>query len=204
MTDKVQLIKEEIESYKESMKGLEPHSDFRRGQITAYNQIMQFIDSIPKEHNEDLDKLVISLEETIGTSPHSREVIKEYLQKAAEWGRNHIEDKSEMVSEDLEEYAKKLTKGAALDKHNLIWMCKKGAEWQKKKDQETIELAEDHAMLAGMNKMKEEMIKDAVDAVVYQGLYSKYVKERDDEALANVLKNYNSGDKVKIIIVKEE
>ena len=55
MTDK-ELIKQEIESYKESMKGLEPHSDFRRGQITAYNQIMQFIDSIPEEPaNEDLE-----------------------------------------------------------------------------------------------------------------------------------------------------
>lgn len=45
--------------------------------------------SLGKEESEseDLDFLVISLEETIGTSPHSREVIKEYLQKAAEWGR---------------------------------------------------------------------------------------------------------------------
>lgn len=57
MADKAQLIKEEIESYKESMKGLEPHSDFRRGQITAYNQIMQFIDSLQEEHNEDLEEV---------------------------------------------------------------------------------------------------------------------------------------------------
>lgn len=33
-----------------------------------------------------------------------------------------------------------------------------GAQWQKEQDQSTIELAEDHAMLAGMEKMKEEMI----------------------------------------------
>ena len=31
------------------------------------------------------------------------------------------------------------------------------AEWQKKQDQETIELAEDHAMLAGRMQMKEEI-----------------------------------------------
>jgi len=31
-----------------------------------------------------------------------------------------------------------------------------GAKWQKKQDQETIELAEDHAMMAGMNKAKAE------------------------------------------------
>ena len=35
---------------------------------------------------------------------------------------------------------------------------KAGAQWQKEQDQSTIELAEDHAMLAGMEKMKEEMI----------------------------------------------
>lgn len=34
--------------------------------------------------SKDLDELVISLEGTIGTSPHSREAIKEYLQKAVE------------------------------------------------------------------------------------------------------------------------
>ena len=56
MTDK-ELIKQEIESYKESMKGLEPHSDFRKGQITAYNQILQFIDSLSEEPvSEDLEE----------------------------------------------------------------------------------------------------------------------------------------------------
>jgi hypothetical protein len=57
MSDKIQKIKQEIESYKESMKGLEPHSDFRRGQLTAYNQIMQFIDSLPeKPASDDLEE----------------------------------------------------------------------------------------------------------------------------------------------------
>lgn len=59
-----ELIKQEIESYKESMKSLWPHSDFRRGQITAYNQILQFIDSLPESgcevdfttKDEDLEK----------------------------------------------------------------------------------------------------------------------------------------------------
>lgn len=36
-----------------------------------------------------------------------------------------------------------------------------GAEYQRKQDQQLIELAEDHAMLAGMNKMKEEMMEKA-------------------------------------------
>ena len=123
MTDKVQLIKEEIESYKESMKGLEPHSDFRRGQITAYNQIMQFIDSLPEEHNEDLENAAIAYS---CANPSERS-------------------------------------DGTYDQTDIEWAFEAGAEWQKKKDQETIELAEDHAMLAGMNRMKEEMMKDAVE-----------------------------------------
>ena len=34
-----------------------------------------------------------------------------------------------------------------------------GAEYQRKQDQSLIELAEDHAMLAGMNKMKQQMME---------------------------------------------
>jgi len=37
---------------------------------------------------------------------------------------------------------------------------KAGADWQKQQDQETIELAEDHAMMAGRMQMKEEIERD--------------------------------------------
>lgn len=45
MTDK-EKIRAEIERLKTQMKGLEPHSDFRRGQITGYNQILSFLDTL--------------------------------------------------------------------------------------------------------------------------------------------------------------
>ena len=117
-----------------------------------------------RESSKDLDLLVISLEETIGTSPHSREVIKEHLQKAA--------------------------------------------EWQKAQDQETIELAEDHAMLAGMEKMREEMMKDAVEGTVKYEIGSAEIPQCDKhyQVLSDQvhIPNVKLGDKVKIIIVKEE
>lgn len=74
-----------------------------------------------------------------------------------------------------------------------------GAEWQKKQDQSLIELAEDHAMLAGMNKMKEEMMEKAVETEVVSritgsGLLPSVTFRVDD--------SYKEGDKVKIIIVK--
>ena len=74
------------------------------------------------------------------------------------------------------------------------------AEWQKKQDQETIELAEDHAMLAGMNKMEQQMMEKAYDTVMQ-------FDELDDlvPTFENMQKfGFKVGDKVKVIILKEK
>ena len=81
----------------------------------------------------------------------------------------------EPASEDLEEYAKKLTKGAALDKHNLIWMCKKGAEWQK-----------------------QQIMKNAVDATILDIDAQTIEFGLWPEKLLDI----KEGDKIKIIILK--
>lgn len=106
----------------------------------------------------------------------------------------------EPASEDLEDAANNALE-RMLDKYNLVGtgscleMFKLGAEWQKKQDQYTIELAEDHAMLAGMEKMKKEMMKNAVDAVV----------ETDANGLACInVDGVDVGDKVKVIVIKED
>lgn len=161
MSDK-ELIKQEIEriiAIEEETSHLDKLS-FNSGRWKALTQVKVFIDSLPEESgceanftakSEDLDYLVISLEETIGTSPHSREVIKEHLQKAA--------------------------------------------EWQRKQDQETIELAEGHAMLAGMMKEREEMMKDAVNGEYWIG---------EIHLDTPIIQGYNDGDTIKVIPIKEE
>lgn len=216
MKDKVQLIRQEIERRIKNLEFslenncVEKHSKLDiLGNITTLESLLKFIDPLPEESaSEDLDRLVISLEETIGTSPHSRKVIKEHLQKAAEWGRNHFEDKSEMVGEDLEEAANQHSKQVfhGLLVEDNITAFKAGAEWQKQKDQETIELAEDHAMLAGMNRMKEEMMKDAVETtIVNDWQYGKDPDHAIIPAIHQRIEGFNIiGDKVKIIIVKTE
>lgn len=67
-----------------------------------------------------------------------------------------------------------------------------GAEWH-----ESIELAEDHAMLAGMEKMKEQMMKDAVDGIV------GYYNQRGLSISMNLPKDLEENDKVKVIIIKQ-
>lgn len=86
-----------------------------------------------------------------------------------------------------------------------------GAQWQKEQDQSTIELAEDHAMLAGMEKMKEQIMTKSIEAVVSQVpcsneiiLYNpssvdKYYLPQEMNKLG-----LNKGDKVKVIVIKED
>lgn len=71
--------------------------------------------------------------------------------------------KEEPVSDDLEECTREIILESA--NFNKSWYAhpelafKAGAKWQKKQDKSIIELAEDHAMFAGMEKMKEKMME---------------------------------------------
>lgn len=75
-----------------------------------------------------------------------------------------------------------------------------GAEWQKKQDQQLIELAEDHAMLAGMNKMKEEMMENAFRCeIIKSRTHMPHLKPYFFSS------DYGKiGDKVKVIVIPEE
>ena len=73
---------------------------------------------------------------------------------------------------------------------------KAGAKWQKKQDKSIIELAEDHAMFAGMEKMKEEMMKKAVEGIA----------RPDDNKIWCDLDSFNlkDGDKCRVIVIKKD
>lgn len=112
----------------------------------------------------------------------------------------------EPVSEDLGEYINELSKQfPEVSFAKLSRIAVRVAKWQNQQDQSTIELAEDHAMLAGMEKMKEEMMKDATDVTVHvdAGGYP-YIPQMElydydkDVPLAKV------GDRYKVILIKEE
>lgn len=88
----------------------------------------------------------------------------------------YLDEHSELP-EDLEEaaerYAQFYDQDLSDENGNFVNGCGDlrvafiaGAEWQRKQDQNLIELAEDHAMLAGMNKMKQEMMEKAVEGRV--------------------------------------
>ena len=139
---------------------------------------------------------------------------KEELQEVFKKYEKACNLKEEPVSEELEEAASSFAREdskeicnpanfyyTVADKARIF---KAGANWQKQQDQKTIELAEDHAMLAGMEKMKEQMMKDAVGG---------YVIEDTEEGNGDFLLSaeyipasmgLKDRQKVKVIILKDE
>jgi hypothetical protein len=111
------------------------------------------------------------------------------------------------VSEDLEEAANDygIRQGAEL-KPFAIKFFKAGAKWQREQDQSTIELAEDHAMFAGMKKIKEEMTAKAIDGVVtfdyYNGDKTYGCIAHDSFCLED--RGLKDNEEVKLVIIKDK
>ena len=92
-----------------------------------------------------------------------------------------------------------------MQKDDLLAFARHFANWQKEQDKETIELAEDHAMFAGMEKMKEQMMAKAVDVTAHidAGGYP-YIPQMELYDYDKDVPLAKEGDKYKVILIKEE
>jgi hypothetical protein len=113
----------------------------------------------------------------------------------------------EPVSDDLEQAAKDYSNNldniyGSIGKQTRN-AFKAGAEWQKEQDKETIELAEDHAMLAGMEKMKEEMMAKAIEVTVHidSGGYP-YIPQIELYDYDKDVPLAKEGGKYKVVLIK--
>ena len=128
----------------------------------------------------------------------------------------------EPVSEDLEEASKewlrpqldksyadygetKMMELTHFDGYAMLDAIEFGAKWQEKKDQSTIELAEDHAMLAGMEKMEQQMMTKATEVTVHidAGGYP-YIPEIELYDYDKDIPLAKEGDRYKVVLIKEE
>lgn len=77
--------------------------------------------------------------------------------------------------------------------------------WQEERDKETIELAEDHAYFAGSVNERDKLLKSAVDGEISSVDVGddSYVKKLNIPGLQEAIRKFNVGDKVRVIIVKE-
>lgn len=166
MTDKVQKIREEVERLKEWQPIATP----------SLNKILSLLDSMQEEPIKDrfvfkaIPRLLEMIEptdraktytaklaDTLEVEGYSTDakIVRESLKIMNGEKVPMATMDEEPVSEELEEAAKEYSGKSS---HPLNNAFKAGAKWQEKQDQSTIELAEDHAMLAGMEKMKEQMM----------------------------------------------
>jgi hypothetical protein len=155
------------------------------------NDLFAFMDSLPNEPvSDDLEKVV---EEIVDPTVLNAYGTKELARRL----RNTICGTS--VSEDLGEYINELSKQfPEVSFAKLSRIAVRVAKWQKQQDQSTIELAEDHAMFAGMEKMKEQMMAKAIDAHCFGFQGAALFSFRLPAS------NYLVGSEVKVIVIKED
>ena len=155
-------------------------------------------DRLLNEHGGDYDGLE---EDGIDSNEYYR-IITERVINTLKKNNNYMQE--EPVNEDLEEAAHEYADLRMSNYETAFYAFMSGAKWQKAKGQETIELAEDHAMLAGMEKMKEEMMKDAVGGYVIEDIEEgngDFLLSADYLPASMGLKDQQ---KVKVIILKDE
>lgn len=61
-----------------------------------------------------------------------------------------------------------------------------------------------NAFFAGAEWQKNQMLKNAVEGEVYKFGEVVYVKERNNAELTKYLSQFNNGDKVRIVVIKDE
>ncbi len=196
----------DVDKFMDEMRGREPEVDLER-------ELEQYARNHPADDSGSYRNL-------IRTARHF-----------AKWGANHLRNSTKMVDKDLEKAARKYTKKNTCynpDPDLLRSSIKEafiaGAKWQEKRDEETIKTAEDHAFLAGADwqkkkddaeqaelftivaldaaqRAKEQMMKGAVDGEIVDSGFD------DGTAILKAIvpdRRYDSGDKVKLIVIKED
>jgi len=170
------------------------------------NEIERFAYSLPHSADgfwpKDIDPKNVEARTKYGVHHYwSYEQVMNIARHFAEWGKNHFEDKSEKVSEDLEEEITKCYKS-----RNDLMMTRKQfgelihrfTEWKKQQMKEALQTEYEK----GLFDMREEMMKDAVYG--YVSLCHDYPRRRSLVAIADGLVNFEYAEKVKIIICKTE
>lgn len=217
MSDKVQLIREEIERLQRNLNEcISPNNPILPGTLNVtFNRLKDFIDSLPEEPaSEDLEEEIDRFEEWLNSYNQSdyptSYTVRDIARHFAEWQREK-DIKLEKI-DDLEEFAQKWAYSnyhKELDEVNcgcLYSGVKKGAEWQKQKDLEDS-LKSNMTMPnkfyeKGRLDMRQQMMKDAVEGRVQCGYGDG--NKLSIKAMLPQDSDLKYADKVKVLILKTE
>ena len=219
MSDKVQKIKQEIErriNVCEKYSQLNLTESTRIGnhaQLLELRELKVFIDSTSEELNKDLEEAATKWNETASFQPFYMQLDckgnpcdvkqditthKESFKAGAEWQKQKDE---ELFSKDtwtyIEENYPNITEEEKLRLYDISIKSRlAGAETFKKHMKETLQTEYEK----GLFDMREKMMKDAVDATILDVDAQTIEFGLWPEKLPDI----KEGDKVKIIIMKEE
>lgn len=110
--------------------------------------------------------------------------IRSLQQEQQEQPDKSLEEAAEIIAKNIlgRDYLAELDEDCAIDAlEDAKNFVKAGAEWQK-----------------------QQMLKDAVEGEVYKFGEVSYVKECNNAELTEYLSQFNNGDKVRIVVLKEE
>ena len=134
-------------------------------------------------------------------------IILSFLSTLQEKSEKPINPVCEELEEEMERFMSNLTekKGVfpPLTRLGFRAIARHFAQWQKEKDAELIEIAYNDGITIGKTKQKEQMMEGAVEGKVSYYADVHYVITNESQLSAR-LKQFQDGDKVKIIIFKEE
>lgn len=152
-------------------------SDFIEAKRIAYNRVKRILDSLPEQPASESSEKI---------------------------GQLNVLPKSARHSEGLEEAAENIYKTPFGTRAEDF---KAGAEWQKEQDTREMIMSDgsyfQKCYELGKKDMKKEMLEDAIEGRVGQtGFHNSiYIKE---PKWCDTLNNFNNGDKVRVIIIKED
>lgn len=120
-----------------------------------------------------------------------------------------IKEPEKPVPADLEEAAKEYAKGEGLDDALGGWEDMHdafiaGAKWQYQKDRERFAQIKAKTWCEGFDACKEQMMKGAVDGEVVSLIPERNYVKVERASIAKATSGFKEGDKVRIIIVKED
>lgn len=123
----------------------------------------------------------------------------------AEWGAEHYCELTKKIgdSSEIPNHLNVMADYARRQTEELLDVIKKYDDYSD----EQIEELRTHLMamfLEGAGWQEKQMMKEAVEGEVYKFGEIAYVKERNNAELTKYLSQFNNGDKVRIIVLKEE
>lgn len=221
MTDKIQKIKEEIKRLKKESRISSFHYyEYDDGYADSCNQILQFIDSLPEQSgcevncttkNEDLEE---AMELSVSEEPlleffatgqpaigaYGKDSLRNQFEAGAEWQKQ----KDEKLFKDdswnyIEENYPNICQEEKLRLYDISIKSRlAGANAIKQQMKEVLQTEYEK----GRFDMREEMIKALVNGEIVKDIHNQLSVK--SEPLNDAFRDSKFGEKVKIIIVKEE